>query len=233
MFPFPTLSSGSTLFFLACFYFSRLFHPFQPLLVLSFPVIFIHYTFKLYFPALSTRCLFLFCSPTPPPVGCFSVAFPTLFTRTFLFFQRFLPVERYNLLSPSPFLLVAIYLPQILTGFICMLSAEAAMSVIVSEIGLNIATAHMKLGRRGGLVVSALDSGSRGPGSSPGQVTVCCVLEFTLTVPLSTQEYKWVPANCQGNLTKCWEVTCDGLASNPGGEVILLVASCYRNRDKQ
>ena len=25
------------------------------------------------------------------------------------------------------------------------------------------------------------------------------------------QEYKWVPANCQGNLTKCWGVTCDGL----------------------
>ena len=57
---------------------------------------------------------------------------------------------------------------------------------------------------------------------------------FTLTVPLSTQEYKWVyvPANCQGNLTKCWEVTCDGLASHPGVEAILLVASCFGNRDK-
>ena len=49
--------------------------------------------------------------------------------------------------------------------------------------------------------------------------------------PLSTQEYKWVPANCQGNLTKCWEFTCDGLESHPGGVAILLVASCYRNRD--
>ena len=27
-------------------------------------------------------------------------------------------------------------------------------------------------------------------------------------------------------------VTCDGLASHPGGVAILLVASCYRNRDK-
>ena len=36
----------------------------------------------------------------------------------------------------------------------------------------------------------------------------------TLTVPLSTQEYKWVPANCWGNLTNCREVTCDGLASH-------------------
>ena len=26
--------------------------------------------------------------------------------------------------------------------------------------------------------------------------------------------------------------TCDGLASHPGGVAILLVASCYRNRDK-
>ena len=28
---------------------------------------------------------------------------------------------------------------------------------------------------------------------------------FTLTVPLSTQEYKWVPAICWGNLTKIGE----------------------------
>ena len=38
--------------------------------------------------------------------------------------------------------------------------------------------------------------------------------------------------NCQGNLKKYWGVTCDGLASHPGGVAILLVASCYRNRDK-
>ena len=89
-------------------------------------------------------------------------------------------------------------------------------------------------GRRGGLVVSVLDSGARGPGSSPGRVIVLCswARHFTLTVPLSTQEYKWVPANCQGNLTKCWRVSCDGLASHPGGVAIFLVASCYRNRDK-
>ena len=50
---------------------------------------------------------------------------------------------------------------------------------------------------------------------------------FTLTVPLSTQVYKWVPANLM-------------LGCNPamdwhpiqGGVDILLVASCYRNRDK-
>ena len=80
------------------------------------------------------------------------------------------------------------------------------------------------LGRHGGLAVSAVDSRSRGPGSSPGWVIVLCswAKHFTLKVPLSTQEYKWVPANCQGNLTKC----------HPGGVAIFLVASCYRNRDK-
>ena len=68
-------------------------------------------------------------------------------------------------------------------------------------------------------MVSALDSGSRGPGSSPGLVIVLCswVRHFTRTVPLSTQEYKWVPANCQGNLKKCLGVTCDGLASHSRG----------------
>ena len=88
--------------------------------------------------------------------------------------------------------------------------------------------------RRGGLVVSVPASGSRGPGSSPGRVIVLCswARHFILTLPLSTQEYKWVPANCQGNLTKCWRVTCDGLASHSGGVAILLVAYCYGNRDK-
>ena len=61
-------------------------------------------------------------------------------------------------------------------------------------------------GRRFGLVVSSLDSRSRGLSLSPGRVIVLCswARHFTLTVPLSTQEYKWVPANCQGKLTKCW-----------------------------
>ena len=42
---------------------------------------------------------------------------------------------------------------------------------------------------------SALDSGASG--SSPGRVIVLCswARHFTLTVPLSTQVYKLVPAN--------------------------------------
>ena len=46
-------------------------------------------------------------------------------------------------------------------------------------------------------MVSALNSGLSGPGSGPGRghyVDLCCwAKHFTLTVPLSTQVYKWVP----------------------------------------
>ena len=56
-------------------------------------------------------------------------------------------------------------------------------------------------GRHSCLVVSELDAGLRGPGSSPGWVILLCswARHFTLTVPLSTQESKWVLAHCQGN----------------------------------
>ena len=45
--------------------------------------------------------------------------------------------------------------------------------------------------------VSALDSGSNGPGSSPGRGTALCswARHFTPIVTLFTKVYKWVPAN--------------------------------------
>ena len=83
--------------------------------------------------------------------------------------------------------------------------------------------------RHGGLMVSALNSGASGPGSSPPRDNVLCswVRQFTLTVPLSTQVYKWVLANLMLGVTLQW-------TSIPswGGVEILLVASCYRNQDK-
>ena len=53
------------------------------------------------------------------------------------------------------------------------------------------------MGRRGGLMVSMLDSGASGLGSSPGwgHCVVFLGKTLSLTVPLSTQVYKWVPAN--------------------------------------
>ena len=46
-------------------------------------------------------------------------------------------------------------------------------------------------------MVSALDSGGSAPGLNPGGDIVLCswARHFTLTVPLSTQVYKWVPVN--------------------------------------
>ena len=47
-------------------------------------------------------------------------------------------------------------------------------------------------------------------------------------MPLSIQEYTWVPANCWEKLTNCGRVACDGLATRLRGVEILLAASCYR-----
>ena len=54
-------------------------------------------------------------------------------------------------------------------------------------------------------MVRVLDSGSSGPGSGPGWGHCVVFLgkklgQDTLTVSLSTQVYKWVPANCWGSL---------------------------------
>ena len=77
-------------------------------------------------------------------------------------------------------------------------------------------------------MVSALDPGSNGPGSSSGRDIVSCswVRQFTPIVPLSTQVYKWVPANLLLGVTLQWTSI-----PSRGGVEILLVASCYRNRD--
>ena len=66
-----------------------------------------------------------------------------------------------------------------------------------------------------------------------GDAVLCSwARHFILTVPLSSQEYKRVRVICWGNLTNCWGVTCDGLASRPGGVEILLAASCYGSQDE-
>ena len=55
-------------------------------------------------------------------------------------------------------------------------------------------------------MVSALDSRASGPGSSPaGDIVLCSwARHFTLMVPLSTQVYKWVPANLMLGVTLRW-----------------------------
>ena len=51
-------------------------------------------------------------------------------------------------------------------------------------------------------------------------------------MPLSTQEYKWVPANCWGKPNKLLGSDLRWTSIRPGGVEILLGASCYGNRDK-
>ena len=72
---------------------------------------------------------------------------------------------------------------------------------------------------------SRLILGVSGLGSSPGWGHCVVFLGKALTSH-SIQEYKWVLANCWGNLRNCRGVTCDGLASRPGREEILLATSC-------
>ena len=82
------------------------------------------------------------------------------------------------------------------------------------------------------LVCSSPD---RASGFEPWPGTLCCVLGqdtlllLCLSPPRSINGYRRIVGE---NLTNCWGVTCDGLASHPGGVEILLAASCYGNRDK-
>ena len=71
------------------------------------------------------------------------------------------------------------------------------------------------------LMVSALDFRLSGLGSGPGWETALCswARHFTLTVPLSTQVYKWVMANLLLGVTLRWT------SIPPEGLEILPVAS--------
>ena len=59
-----------------------------------------------------------------------------------------------------------------------------------------------------------------------GDIVLCSwTRRFTFTVPLSTQVYKWVPANLMLGVTLRWTSI-----PSRGKVEILLVASCYRIR---
>ena len=82
-------------------------------------------------------------------------------------------------------------------------------------------------GRHGGLLWLAklLDSGLKGPGSSPGQVIVLCswARHFTLTVPLSTRSTSTGTGKLSGKPDEMLGVTCDRLVSHLVGVAILLI----------
>ena len=64
----------------------------------------------------------------------------------------------------------------------------------------------LQSGRRGGLMVSALVSGRAVRVQAlVGDIVLCSwARHFTLTVPLSTQVNKWVPANLMLGVTLRW-----------------------------
>ena len=83
------------------------------------------------------------------------------------------------------------------------------------------------------LMADELDTGIKGPGLRPNQISVLCscAKHLTPTVPLFTQEYEWVPANFQENLIKCRGVTLQwtGIPFRQG--VVILVTSYWGNQD--
>ena len=92
---------------------------------------------------------------------------------------------------------------------------------ILVKLGLAVAPFNQltcTVGRRGGLMLSALISGSSGPGSSPGRGHCVVFLGKTLllSVPLSTQVYKWVPANLILRVTlRTTSIPCRGIRNIP------------------
>ena len=74
---------------------------------------------------------------------------------------------------------------------------------------LVLTTNFMSVGDAVALWSLYWDSRLRSAGLSAGQVNVLCswVKHFTLTVPLSIQDHKWVVANFWGSLKKCWGET--------------------------
>ena len=68
----------------------------------------------------------------------------------------------------------------------------------------------------------------------PWSGTLCCVLGQGSLLSLCLSPPRCINGYCEllGKPKKLRGMTCDGLASRPGGVEILLAVSCYRNRDK-
>ena len=78
-------------------------------------------------------------------------------------------------------------------------------------------------GRHGALIVSALNSRWNSPGSSPGWCTALCswARQFTLTMSLFDQVYKWVPANLLLGETLWWTSIPSGGSRNTPNHFLL------------
>ena len=78
---------------------------------------------------------------------------------------------------------------------------------MLCQLLLDLRAPHVIISERcGGRMVSALDFGASAPGLSPARDIVLCswARHLTLTVPLSTQVYKWLPVNLMLGVTLGW-----------------------------
>ena len=83
----------------------------------------------------------------------------------------------------------------LVNGRVCWISLEGSTN---SQIAKTLSSLNLLINTSpSSLLVSVLDSGASGPGSSSDREIVLCswARHLTLTVTLSTQVYKWVPAN--------------------------------------
>ena len=94
-----------------------------------------------------------------------------------------------------------------------------SITVIAISIDIQFGVRIGLGGRRSGLMVSALISESSNPSSSPGRdIALCWARHFTLihVVSLSTQVYKWVPANLMvGVALRCASIPSIGSKNTP------------------
>ena len=107
------------------------------------------------------------------------------------------------------------------------LEAEILLRIILQEDKTRVVLRRTFVVGGMRLMVSSLVSMIERSGIDPWPRTLCCVM--TLSVSLSIQVYKWVVANFMIAVTlRLTRISSRG----EGGIAKLLVASCYRNRDK-
>ena len=73
--------------------------------------------------------------------------------------------------------------------------------ILITQASILVQLVSGACERHAGLMVSTFDSRLKGLGSSPGRLIVLCswARHFTLTVPFSTQKYKWLPITVRVN----------------------------------
>ena len=116
-----------------------------------------------------------------------------IFNETDCSWRQWLFVKKWMFGNKRAALLLALVSCDRISNFLIVCRHAAIQAFIFYISGVRVYE-----NMRGGLMDSALDFGSNGPGSSPGWETMLCSWSrhLTLIVPLFVQLNKWLPANC-------------------------------------